>query len=106
MRTDMATANWSQPGSLVAVLRERAQRTPGRRATTFLEDGERDERVYDYATLDARARAIGAALQDRGLEGERALLLYPPGLDYVSAFFGCLYGATIAVPTYPPDPTR
>jgi acyl-CoA synthetase (AMP-forming)/AMP-acid ligase II len=92
--------------SLVDVLRARAQGTPERTATTFLEDGELAERRFTYAELDQQARAIGAALQDRGLLGERALLLYPPGLDYVSAFFGCLYGATIAVPTYPPDPAR
>ncbi|MCP4327281.1 MAG: fatty acyl-AMP ligase, partial [Alphaproteobacteria bacterium] len=37
-----------------------------------------------------------------GMKGERALLLYPPGLDYVAAFFGCLYAGVIAVPAYPP----
>ncbi len=41
-----------------------------------------------------------------GVEGERALLLYPPGLEYVAAFFGCLYAGVVAVPVYPPRPNR
>jgi len=32
--------------------------------------------------------------------------LYQPGLDYISAFFGCLYAGVIAVPAYPPKPDR
>jgi amino acid adenylation domain-containing protein/FkbM family methyltransferase/non-ribosomal peptide synthase protein (TIGR01720 family) len=34
------------------------------------------------------------------------LLLYPPGLDYVAAFFGCLYAGAVAVPAYPPRRNR
>jgi acyl-CoA synthetase (AMP-forming)/AMP-acid ligase II len=33
-------------------------------------------------------------------------LLYPPGLDYIAAFFGCLYAGAIAVPAYPPRNQR
>jgi acyl-CoA synthetase (AMP-forming)/AMP-acid ligase II len=40
------------------------------------------------------------------MAGERALLLYPPGLEYIAGFFGCLYAGTIAVPAYPPNPAR
>jgi acyl-CoA synthetase (AMP-forming)/AMP-acid ligase II len=40
------------------------------------------------------------------MAGERALLLYPPGLDFVAGFFGCLYSGTIAVPAYPPRRNR
>ena len=41
-----------------------------------------------------------------GLEGERALLLYPAGLDFIAAFFGCLYAGVVAVPAYPPRRNR
>ena len=41
-----------------------------------------------------------------GLEGERALLLYPAGLDFIVAFFGCLYAGVVAVPAYPPRRNR
>ncbi|MFF0087440.1 condensation domain-containing protein [Streptomyces canus] len=56
-----------------------------------------------FGELGARAKAIAATLVERGLSGERALLLYPPGMDYVSAFFGCLYAGVVAVPVFPPD---
>ena len=45
-----------------------------------------------------RARVIAARLQRMGMAGERALLLYPPGLDYIEGFFGCLYAGVVAVP--------
>ena len=34
------------------------------------------------------------------------MLVYPPGIDYIAAFFGCLYAGAIAVPAYPPDQAR
>ena len=50
--------------------------------------------------LDQQARAIAAGLQS--WQGERALLLYPSGLEFIKAFFGCLYAGVVAVPVYPP----
>src|SRR6185436_13850834 len=76
-----------------------------RRAYGAWQDGEVSAWL-SYAELDRKARAIGAALQEANAAGERALLLFPPGLDYITAFFGCLYGGVIAVPAYPPDPAR
>jgi amino acid adenylation domain-containing protein len=49
---------------------------------------------------------VGADLQRRGAAGERVLLLFPPGLDFVTAFLGCLYAGAVAVPAYPPAPGR
>ncbi|MCY1078492.1 non-ribosomal peptide synthase/polyketide synthase [Archangium lansingense] len=71
---------------------------------TFLEDG--DEQVLSYEELDLRARRIGATLQSVARAGERAVLLYPPGLEYVAGFFGCIYAGLVAVPAYPPEPSR
>jgi acyl-CoA synthetase (AMP-forming)/AMP-acid ligase II len=68
--------------------------------------GETEEVHLTYAELDRQARAIGARLQDLKMQGERALLLYPPGLEYIAAFFGALYAEAVAVPTYPPDVMR
>ncbi len=72
---------------------------------TFLPPGApADETVtMTFGELDERARAIAARLQEHAHKGDRALLLYPPGLDYVAAFFGCLYAGIVAVPAYPPD---
>ena len=70
---------------------------------TFLTDGETDAVRWDYRTLDLRARAVAAALRHANIKvGERALLLYPPGLEFVAGFIGCLYAGVIAVPAYPP----
>jgi thioester reductase-like protein len=74
----------------------------------FLESGDVDgpTRLWSWRDLDDRARRIGGRLQDLGFAGERALLVLPPGLDFIAAFFGCVYGGAIAVPAYPPDPAR
>ena len=96
-----------EPGStLVDLLRSRALEQPSRRVFTLLEDGETETRHLDFAGLDRQARAIAATLQRSAAAGERALLLYPFGLDYAAAFFGALYAGMVAVPVYPPDPAR
>ncbi|MGH9939697.1 MAG: AMP-binding protein, partial [Blastocatellia bacterium] len=71
-------------------------------AYTFLADGETEEVRLTYGELDRRARAIGARLNQFVSQGERALLLYPPGLEFIAAFFGCLYAGAVATPAYPP----
>lgn len=76
---------------------------PGACAYVFLADGEHQEQVLTYRELDAKARLIASWLQEYQQTGERALLLYPSGLDYIAAFFGCLYAGTVAVPVYPPS---
>lgn len=88
--------------SLVELLQLRAQRQPQHTAYVFLADGGQQELTLSYGELDRQARSIAARLQALGMQGERALLLYAPGLDYIAAFFGCLYAGVIAVPAYPP----
>src|SRR5438132_9456546 len=92
------------PHTLVDLLRWRAVHQAERRAYTFLTDGETAQVHLTYAALDLQARAIAALLQQHASAGDRALLLYPPGLDYIAAFFGCLYAGLVAVPAYPPNP--
>jgi acyl-CoA synthetase (AMP-forming)/AMP-acid ligase II len=55
-----------------------------------------------YADLDLRARAIAAGLQKISSAKDRILLLFPPGLDFVTAFFACLYAGNLPVVVYPP----
>lgn len=88
------------------LLRWRAQVHPERPLYTYLENGEQESGTITYAGMDRRARVLAAELQKQMQPGDRALLLYPPGIDYVIGFFGCLYAGVIAVPAYPPDPTR
>jgi len=101
-----ASAEMFRPASFVDLLRWRAQHQPESRGYSFLTDGEEQESHLTYQELDRRARAIAAVLQSLRKKGERALLLYPPGLDYLAGFMGCLYAGVIAVPAYPPDPSR
>lgn len=95
-----------QFGSLIHLLSMRAEQDPSAQVYTFLEDGEKQEVHITYQQLDHRARVIAAHLQHFQVEKEPVLLLYPPGLDYISGFFGCLYAGAIAVPSYPPRRNR
>jgi len=92
----------AEASTLVEVLRWRAIHQPSKRAYTFLVVGETEELHLTYAELDRQARAIAYCLQLCGSTGERALLLYPSGLEYIAAFVGCLYAGVVAVPAYPP----
>jgi acyl-CoA synthetase (AMP-forming)/AMP-acid ligase II len=92
--------------TLVAALRARAAGTPDTPAYTFLADGEAETARLTYGDLDRQARGIAAALQEAGAAGERAVLLFPSGLEFIAGFFGCLYAGTMAVPAYPPRSAR
>lgn len=92
--------------SLTDVLQRRAACHPHRIAYTFLDYGASGQHSLTYDELNAKARQLAASLQQMGMQGERALLLYPPGLDYIVAFFACLYAGAIAVPAYPPSNNR
>jgi natural product biosynthesis luciferase-like monooxygenase protein len=91
--------------SLVDQLRSRAADDPDRDAIGFEAQNGTQTR-WTYAELDCRARAMAAVLQDACVPGDRVLLLLPPGLEYVSAFYASLYAGMIAVPAYPPNPAR
>jgi acyl-CoA synthetase (AMP-forming)/AMP-acid ligase II len=85
------------PTSILELLRSRAAGEADRAAYTFLADGETDERTVTWQELDQHARALAARLRDALPSGERAILIYPPGLEFITAFLGCLYAGTVAV---------
>jgi len=92
--------------TLVDLLRRKADDLADQSAFIFLTDGEAETSEITYGELDRQARAIAVWLQSLGAQGERAILLYPPGLEYLAAFFGCLYAGVVAVPAYPPQRKR
>ncbi len=93
--------------TLVHLLRARAAQQPNLRALTFLANGEGEGLAHTYGDLDRQSRAVAARLQSLGVEaGQRALLVYPPGLDYVVGLLGCFYAGVTAVPAYPADSAR
>lgn len=97
-----SAASHFEPSTLVELLRRRALHTPDHLAYTFLNDRGVEAESLTYQELDKRARAIASVLQRRGARGTPVLLLYPPGSEFIAAFFGCLYAGALAVPVYPP----
>ncbi len=95
----------NQVSSLIALAKERASLFPDTIAYQFL-TGAGSYDMLSYSELDSRAKAIAATLQQYNAYGQRAVLLLPPGLDYVAAFWGCLYAGVIAVPVYLPGKNR
>ena len=98
---------FEQAVTLFDILRWRALCQPDRPFLTFLADGDRPEETITFGALETRVRLVAAALRDGGAApGDRALLLYPQGPDFVVAFLACLAAGVIAVPAYPPRNAR
>jgi acyl-CoA synthetase (AMP-forming)/AMP-acid ligase II len=92
--------------TLIERLRHRALAQPDRIGFTFLADGETVTGTLTYQALDQQAQRIAARLRSHSQAGDRALLLYSfsATLDFVAAFFGCLYAGVVAVPIAAPRP--
>lgn len=102
MDHDLFSPHSPQEATLVNLLRHRTLQQPNQLPYTFLVDGETEKLSFTYEKLDQEARAIAALLQSMKAFGERVLLLYPPGLEFIAAFFGGLYAGVTVVPVYPP----
>jgi acyl-CoA synthetase (AMP-forming)/AMP-acid ligase II len=89
--------------TLVDMCRDRSAADPGRRIFVFLENGIDESAALTLADVDRRSRAIAVRLSELAAPGSRVLLSYPPGLDFVTGFFGALYAGMIAVPVAPID---
>lgn len=94
--------------TLAGLIVDRLARDPGELAIRFLDEGTalgaRTE--WSRGELAARVAGVSGELRRRLQPGERALLVYPPGPDFVVAFYACLLTGIVAVPAYPPDPSR
>jgi acyl-CoA synthetase (AMP-forming)/AMP-acid ligase II/alkylation response protein AidB-like acyl-CoA dehydrogenase/acyl carrier protein len=77
-----------------------------RTAYTFLGDGDETPHEITFAQLRRRALSVARRLTALNARGERALLLYPQGLEFIVAFFGCLYAGVVAVPVSAPNRKR
>lgn len=87
--------------NLAELCRRQAESRGGERAFAFLDSGVVESAALTYAELDRSARAIAVRLRSLAAPGARALLCHPAGLDFVTAFLGCLYAGIIAVPAPP-----
>jgi acyl-CoA synthetase (AMP-forming)/AMP-acid ligase II len=88
----------NSPRSIVEVLGWRAREERDAQAFVQLSSAGEPEHACSCGELHARALAIAARLSSAGPRGSRALLLYPSGVEFVAAFFGCLYAGWVAVP--------
>jgi acyl-CoA synthetase (AMP-forming)/AMP-acid ligase II len=96
----------AQTFTLVDLLEWRARSQAERVAYTFLGEGDTERISLSWAELHRKAQVIGQRLASMDAAGKTVLLLYPSDLEYVAAFFGCLYAGAIAVPAYPPRLNR
>ncbi|CCG89151.1 non-ribosomal peptide synthetase [Erwinia piriflorinigrans] len=83
-----------------------ARTRPEHIAFHYLADGETVSTTLSYAELDRQARKVAIILQQLGLSRQPVLLQFRSGIDFIVAFFGCLYAGTIAVSAYPPGTNR
>ncbi|MFB2976231.1 fatty acyl-AMP ligase [Microseira sp. BLCC-F43] len=96
--------NQQKFSSLVHLLRYRARNQQNQKVYGFVGNRQQETAILTYGKLEKRARAIAAQLQGMGVtKGERALLLYSQTLEFICAFFGCLYAGVIPIPAPPPD---
>eukprot|EP00966_Prymnesium_polylepis_P062231 1443790-Prymnesium_polylepis.1 len=91
--------------SLLATIHANADALGSRRLYTWLGDDGSETATLTYDQLRRRACALCAVLRVRWCvgEGERAMLVHPPGLEFLVAFFACQYAGVVAVPYYPPQ---
>jgi acyl-CoA synthetase (AMP-forming)/AMP-acid ligase II len=88
--------------NLVDILHYRAAKHPERQAYIQLNHATQPEKSITYGELHTAAWAVAQHLKENSVPGERALLFYDMGIDYLIGFFGCLYAQIIAVPIYLP----
>lgn len=90
-----------KPENMVELLNLQAQKIEQDRLF-FLNSSTSIEEKLNYPSLRIRAQSIAARIQQHTQPGDRVLLIYQPGLDFICAFYACLYAGVIAVPVYPP----
>ncbi len=92
--------------SLVEIISKRANAQPDDVVYKYLGDGINETESFTFKEIDRVARSIAEALSKKLSKGDRVLLLFPQGLQYVAALYGCFYGGFIAIPAYPPRRNR
>ena len=92
--------------SIMDLLQVHASNKPSNQAFTYLVDGENQEMTLTFHSLYQNARSVANYLQNSTGRSDRVLLVFPPGLEFIIAFFGCLLAGRTAVPILPPRKNR
>lgn len=96
----------SSEQTIIGRLRQHAAEMPQKEAYRFLSETGEPAQTLTYSELDSRARRVAGALTEHARRGDRAVLLYASGLEFIEAFLGCLYAGVIAVPATLPGKNR
>jgi len=84
--------------------------TQNRTLYTWINEGGTvgGKRTYGEQHLNASCIAHKLLTSEKTVikPGDRVLLVYVPGLDFIDAFFGCLRAKVLPVPVLPPDPMQ
>lgn len=91
---------------LTEILRWRSQTTPDHIVFTLLNSKVQPQIQMSCSQLHKRAERIGCMLMEKGRlnTGDHVALIYPPGVDLIAAFYGCLYVGCVPVTIRPPHP--
>ncbi|MER5176969.1 fatty acyl-AMP ligase [Streptomyces sp. NPDC002896] len=101
------TLGISQCNSVLSALRNLYETQPEKLLFTFVGDDGEDAETLRAGELAEAVDSVASSLRLWGLApGDRAVLVYPPSLDFVKAFMGCLAAGVLPVPVYPPNPFR
>ncbi|EAZ92699.1 AMP-binding protein [Crocosphaera chwakensis] len=92
--------------TLGQVLTHWSQIQPEHKAYTMLDNNGVEESHITYGELHSQAKKIAQTLLGSGLQSRNVILLYPPGIDFIIAFFGCLYAGVIPAPIHAPKRNR
>ncbi|MBJ9978518.1 AMP-binding protein, partial [Pseudomonas sp. S75] len=90
------------PISLTHILSHWAQTKPDATAYIFLADGENETHAISYSELYRQSAGLAKKLETLGSFGDRMLMFYPSGIEFIIAFYGCLHAGLIPVPAYAP----
>ncbi len=88
------------PLHMPEVLARHSASTPHKSAYVFLPRGAGPGLTLSYQDLERRSARLAAALASAAGPGEPVLLIFPPGLDFIVAFFAVLKAGAIAVPLH------
>ncbi|CDJ65826.1 hypothetical protein, conserved [Eimeria necatrix] len=102
-------ALWSKLGGnpFAATFNKWVREAPDAEAVVWL-NGEGDvAEIRTYKQLVDQIYTLAAYLEEIGIKkNDRVILCYPPGIDFIVAFYSCIISGIAAVPVYPPDPTK
>ncbi|WP_133135786.1 aminotransferase class I/II-fold pyridoxal phosphate-dependent enzyme [Legionella rowbothamii] len=86
---------------LISLFYKKAAEQPHKKIFTYLHPNKPEQSIT-YGELDYQAKQIATLLRSFGNPGDTVLLVYPPGLEFITSFIGCAYAGMIIVPVIPP----